>query len=152
MNAVRTNPRSPSFSLLRRQSGFTLLEALVLMLVIVILVISIYIGVVYAEKQLLTNYRDRVATMLIAGELEMEYYRHTRSKPFELQTNRQYVLDDRDPEHILWAYMTIQRRVAQESSNEQLLNFVILEGTLKWIDPATQKERMIKMREDYFDI
>ncbi len=152
MNAAQTNPRSPSIQLLRRQSGFTLLEALVLMLVIVVLVISVYIGVVYAEKQLLTNYRDRVATMLIAGELEMEYYRHTRSKPFELQTNRQYVLDDRDPEHVLWAYMTIQRSVAQESSNEQLLNFVILEGTLKWTDPATQKERMIKMREDYFDI
>lgn len=136
--------------LIRRQSGITLLEALVLMLVIVILVVTIYIGIVYAEKQLLTNYRDRVATLLVAGELEMEYYRRTNNKPFELQVNRQYILDDLDPEHRIWGYMTVEQKSGQESSNQQLLNFVYLEATLKWIDPGSRNERFIRMREDYF--
>lgn len=152
MNTRSTSRRPAALDLLHRQSGITLLEALVLMLVIVILVVSVYIGIVYAEKQLLTNYRDRVATLLVAGELEMEYYRHSRNQPFELQVNRQYVLDQLDRDHVLNAYMTIERKSAQESSNQQLLNFQYLEATLKWIDPANNKERYIKMREDYFII
>ena len=72
---------SGAFELLRAQGGFTLVEALVLTLVIVVLVVSVYIGVVFAEKQLLVNYRDRVATLLVAGELEMEYYRSSRRRP-----------------------------------------------------------------------
>jgi prepilin-type N-terminal cleavage/methylation domain-containing protein len=138
------------FEPLRNQSGMTLLEVIVVMLVIVVLVVSIYIGIVYAEKTLLTNYRDRVATLLLAGELEMEYYRHTKYKPFELQVHKQYVLDDLNPDHILWAYMTIQLKNLQESSNSQLLYYKSLEATLRWFDPASNKERYITMREDYF--
>jgi prepilin-type N-terminal cleavage/methylation domain-containing protein len=141
---------SRSFALLRRQSGVTLIESMAVMLVIVLLIVSIYIGVVYAEKQLLTNYRDRAATLLITGELEMEYYRHSHNKPFELQVNKQYVLDDLDPEHILKGFMTIEIKSANESSNEQLLSYVYLEGTFKWLDTTSNKERFIRMREDYF--
>ncbi len=139
-----------SFALLRRQSGITLMESMVLMLVIVMLIVSIYIGVVYAEKQLLTNYRDRVATLLIAGELDMEYLRHSRSKPFELQVNKQYVLDDLDPKHIIRGNMTVEMKSAQESSNTQLLPYVYLEGTFRWLDTTSNKQRFIRMREDYF--
>jgi hypothetical protein len=80
----------------------------------------------------------------------MEYYRHVHDKPFELQVNREYIIDDRDPEHIVVGYMTIEQKSAQESSNEQLLNYIYLEATLSWIDPDTKKERFIRMREDYF--
>ena len=139
-----------SRGLLRRQNGITLLESIVVMLIIVVMVISIYIGIVYAERQLLTNYRDRVATLLINGELEMEYYRYSRSNPFQLQANQQYVIDDLNPDHILHAYLTIERKTGQESSNEQLLNFVYLEATMRWTDQVTQRERYIRMREDYF--
>ena len=138
------------FGLLRRQSGITLLETLAVVAVRVVMVLTIYIGIVYAEKQLLTNYRDRVATLLITGELEMEYYRHSRSKPFELQVNKEYVVDDLNPDHILKGKMTIVSRNAQESSNEQLLDYIYLEATLRWMDPGSRKERYIQMREDYF--
>lgn len=146
----RPEEKGRAFSLLRGQSGITLIETLVLMLVIVVLVVSVYIGIVYAERQLLTNYRYRAATLLVVGELEMEYYRHSRSKPFELQRGREYVLDDRDPEHILRGNMTVEIRSGQESSNEQLLNFKYLEATLSWQDPVTEETRYIRMREDYF--
>ena len=138
------------FGLLRRQSGFTLIESLVLVVVIVVLVLSVYIGVIYAERQLLQDYRDRVATLLVTGELEMEYYRHSRSKPFELQVNKEYVIDDSNPNHILRGKMTITQVAAQETSNQQLLNFVYLNAVMRWIDPSNQKERTISMREDYF--
>ncbi len=139
-----------AFALLRGQSGITLIETLVLMLVIVILVISVYIGIIYAERQLLANYRYRAATLLVVGELEMEYYRHSRSKPFELQLGREYVLDDRDPEYILRGNMTVEVKSGLESSNEQLLNFKYLEATLSWKDPLNEETRYIRMREDYF--
>ncbi|MCB5247856.1 MAG: hypothetical protein LHW57_07525 [Candidatus Cloacimonetes bacterium] len=136
--------------LLAGQSGITLLETLAVVAVIAVMLVAIYIGVVYAERQLLINYRDRVATLLITGELEMEYYRHSRSKPFELQVNREYIIDDLNPDHILRGKMTIASRNAQESSNEQLLNYVYLEATLRWTEPNSQTERFIRMREDYF--
>lgn len=136
--------------LLARQSGITLLETLAVVAVIAVMIITIYIGVVYAEKQLLTNYRDRVATLLLTGELDMEYYRHSRSKPFELQVNKEYIIDDHNPNFILRGNMTIVSRNAQESSNEQLLNFIYLDAGLTWTDPGSQKPRKITMREDYF--
>lgn len=141
-----------AFGLLRAQGGFTLMEALVLTLVIVILVVSVYIGVVYAEKQLLVNYRDRVATLLVAGELEMEYYRSSRKRPFELQKGREYVLDDIGKSEALIGYMTIELKHGEESSNEQQIKYQILEATLRWVDTTTKKERYIRMREDYFAI
>lgn len=143
---------SKAFELLRSQGGFTLMEALVLTLVIVILVVSIYIGVVYAEKQLLINYRDRVATLLVTGELEMEYYRSSRKRPFELQQGREYVLDEVGKSGTLKGRMTIELKHGIESSNEQVINFQYLEATLRWMDTTTKKERYIRMREDYFAI
>jgi competence protein ComGC len=138
------------FRLLKDQRGITLIEAMVLVLVIVVLVLSIYIGVVYAEKQLLTNYRDRVAMLLVAGELEMEYLRHSRSQPFELQKNKEYVIDDLNREKVLTGRMNVDLKRGQESSNEQLLDFIYLEATLTWRDPYTKSNRFIRLREDYF--
>ncbi len=136
--------------LLSRQSGITLLETLAVVAVLAVMIVTVYIGIVYAERQLLTNYRDRVATLLVTGELEMEYYSHSRSKPFELQVNKQYVLDDNNPDRVVRGNMTIVSRNAQETSNEQLLNYIQLEATFRWIDPGSRNERYIRMREDYF--
>ena len=136
--------------LLSRQSGITLLETMAVVAVLAVMIVTVYIGIVYAERQLLTNYRDRVATLLVTGELEMEYYRHSRSKPFELQVNKQYVLDDNNPDRVVRGNMTIVSRNAQETSNEQLLNYIQLEATFRWIDPGSRNERYIRMREDYF--
>ncbi len=149
MNKLERRTVKP-LGLLRRQSGITLLETLAVVAVLAVMVLTVYIGIVYAERQLLTNYRDRVATLLITGELEMEYYRHSRGKPFELQVNKQYILDDSNPNRVLRGNMSIVSRNAQESSNEQLLNYIQLEGTFRWIDPGSRTERFIRMREDYF--
>lgn len=134
----------------RNQQGFTLIEALVLMAVIVILVVSVYIGVVYAEKTLVTNYRDRVASLLIAGELEMEYYRFSRSRPFLLQQGTEFVIDEMDKGKLLKGRMYVDLKRDKETSNERLLDYVYLVATLVWKDPLTKKDRYVRMREDYF--
>lgn len=134
----------------RNQQGFTLIEALVLTAVIVILVVSVYIGVVYAEKTLVTNYRDRVASLLIAGELEMEYYRYSRSRPFLLQQGTEYLIDEMDKGKTLKGRMYVDLKRGKETSNERLLDYVYLEATLVWKDPLTKKDRYVRMREDYF--
>ena len=56
-------------TILRQARGFTLIEALVLVVVLVILITSLYIGIIYAEKTLANNYRDRVVMQLLAGHL-----------------------------------------------------------------------------------
>ncbi|MDZ4121994.1 MAG: hypothetical protein U1C33_06205, partial [Candidatus Cloacimonadaceae bacterium] len=52
---------------LQNEKGVTLLEVMVTSIVIVATILSIYIGVVYAEKQVLRNYHDRVATLKASG-------------------------------------------------------------------------------------
>jgi hypothetical protein len=127
-----------------------MIEALVLVVVIVILMVSLYIGIVYAEKTLATNYRDRVVTLLLAGELEMEYYRHTRGYNFELQSGREYVIQEFERGRALRGRMTISSLSGMETSNQQPLSFVALTATMTWTDPVTKQPRIIRMREDYF--
>lgn len=143
-------PGKGPLGILKNPGGLTLIELIVLMAVMVVLFLSVYIGVVYAEKTLLNNYRDRVATLLISGELEMEYYRHSRSRPFALQQGTEYVIDELARGRQLKGRMYVNLTRGTESSNERLLNFVSLTGTLVWKDPDTKKDRYIRMKEDYF--
>ena len=153
MGSNSTVPEAKSsgpMTILRQNRGFTLIEALVLVLVIVILVVSLYIGIVYAEKTLATNYRDRVVTLLLAGELEMEYFRHSRGYPFQLQTGKEYVIQEFGRGQVLRGRMTISAESGAEISNQRPLNFVALTATMTWIDPVTKQSRVLRMREDYF--
>lgn len=136
--------------ILRQARGFTLLEALVLVVVMVILFLSLYTGIVYAEKTLATNYRDRVVTLLLAGELEMEYYRHTRGYPFQLQNAQEYVIQEFERGRVLKGRLTVSAQSGIETSNQRPLNFVALTATMTWVDPITKQPRVLRMREDYF--
>jgi hypothetical protein len=82
----------------------------------------------------------------------MEYYRSSRRRPFELQQAREYVLDDIGKSETLKGRMTIELKYGEESSNEQVIKYQILEATFRWMDTTTKKERYIRMREDYFAI
>ena len=147
---VRSMPITRPFGVLKDPGGLTLIEVIVLMAVMVVLFLSIYIGVVYAEKTLVNNYRDRVATLLISGELEMEYYRHSRSRPFLLQQGTEFVIDELARGKQLKGRMYVNLTRGAESSNERMLNYVAITGTLVWRDPSSKKDRYIRMREDYF--
>ncbi len=141
---------SSPMTILRQARGFTLIEALVLVVVCVILIVSLYIGITYAEKTLATNYRDRVVTLLLAGELEMEYYRKATSQPFQLQNGVEYVIQERDKGRPITGRMTVIAQSGMEASNQRPLRFVALTATMTWVDPSTQKNRTLRMREDYF--
>ncbi len=49
--------------LLSNERGVTLLEVLVTTMVLAVMVLTIYIGIQYAEKQSIQNYRNRAATL-----------------------------------------------------------------------------------------
>ena len=137
-------------TILRQDRGFTLIEALVLVVVMVILFLSLYIGIIYAEKTLATNYRDRVVMLLLTGELEMEYYRHANGRPFQLQYAQDYVIDELGKGKTVRGKMTITAQSGREISNLHNLEFVAVTAAMSWIDPITKQQRIIRMREDYF--
>ncbi len=145
-NESKANP----MTILRQARGFTLIEALVLVLVIVVLVTSLYIGIIYAEKTLATNYRDRVVTLLLVGQLELEYYRKENGQPFQLQNNREYVIQELDKGRPITGKMTITARVGNDVSNDRSLQFTALTATMTWKDPSTKQVRTLSMREDFF--
>jgi len=137
-------------TILRQARGFTLIEALVLVVVMVILVTSLYIGIIYAEKTLATNYRDRVVMLLLAGQLELEYYRHENGQPFQLQNNKEYVIQELERGRPITGKMTISAREGTDVTNERSIPFIALVATMTWKDPSTQQTRTLSMREDFF--
>ena len=137
-------------TILRQDRGFTLIEALVLVVVMVILFLSLYIGIIYAEKTLATNYRDRVVMLLLTGELEMEYYRHANGRPFQLQYAKDYVIDELGKGKTVRGKMTITAQSGREISNLHNLEFVAVTAAMSWIDPINKQLRSRSMREEYF--
>ncbi|HAN40585.1 MAG TPA: hypothetical protein DCQ12_01500 [Candidatus Cloacimonas sp.] len=137
-------------TILRQARGFTLIEALVLVVVLVILTTSLYIGIIYAEKTLATNYRDRVVMLLLAGQLELEYYRHENGQPFQLQKNVEYVIQQREKGHPITGRMSVTASVGTDVTNERSIPFTALTATMTWKDPTTDQVRTLSMREDFF--
>jgi len=137
-------------TILRQARGFTLIEALVLVVVLVILITSLYIGIIYAEKTLANNYRDRLVMQLLAGQLELEYYRHQNSIPFQLQNNKEYVIQVPEKGRPITGKMTITAQVGRDESNERSIKFTALIATMVWKDPYTHQNRSLSMREDFF--
>lgn len=145
-----TESLASPMTILRQARGFTLIEALVLVLVVVILVTSLYIGIIYAEKSLATNYRDRVVTLLLVGELEMEYYRHENGQPFLLVNNKDYIIQELDRGRPITGKMTVSARVGTDVTNDRAIPYTALTATMTWKDPFTKQNRTLSMREDFF--
>ena len=148
INSVHSG--SQARGILRGQDGFTLIEILISTLVLVAAIVTIYIGVVYAEQQLLNNYRDRVASLLASGELEMQNFYFKRSNGFRMHSGKDVVIDVLPRNKVLNGRLSIDRKRDTEFSGGSLLEYQYLLVTVKWIDPKSGKERYVTMREDYY--
>ena len=143
--------------LLNNERGVTLLEVLVTALVIAMLVITIYIGVVYAEKQSIQNYRNRAATLLVSGELERQYFINRYNvdqtnavfRPF---TGREVAIDviKKDQPLIAKQHLSVQR--ASEFNGAQQYGYYYLISKVEWTDPSSGKQHNVLMREEYYDM
>ena len=73
--------------LLRNTNGFTLIELLAAFLIIVIALLGVYIGIVYAEIQIKRNIVERSALLIASGECDYQY-RFYRANNKQLNHNR----------------------------------------------------------------
>ena len=136
--------------ILKSQNGFTLIEALITAAVIVGIIVAIYTGIMYAENQILQNYRDRVATLLASGELEMQHYYYVQTKSFRPFTNKDVVIDFLGKNKALMGKMNMEILRGSELASGRLLTFNYLVVKVSWVDPKTKKSRYISVREDYY--
>ena len=148
-NSERDNTNK-MFSLLRSQGGYSLAEVMVAAIVMAVMIITVYIGIIYADRQITKNYRHRVATLLLTGELEKQYTLFHKEGIFHPYTNLPVIIEQTDD---VTVNGTITITVGRERENymSQNYNFSYLIGEIKWIDPATEKLHYIRMREDFYD-
>jgi prepilin-type N-terminal cleavage/methylation domain-containing protein len=147
-NSVRSG--SQVFGTLGSQDGFTLIEVIISVVILAMVIVTIYIGIIYAETQILNNYRDRVATLLASGELEMQQYYYSKVNGFRLHSGKDVVIDKLPKNKVLMGRLTIELKKDTEFAGGQLYDFRYLLVTVRWKDPGTKKERFITMREDYY--
>jgi prepilin-type N-terminal cleavage/methylation domain-containing protein len=147
-NSVRSG--SQVFGTLGSQDGFTLIEVIISVVILAMVIVTIYIGIIYAETQILNNYRDRVATLLASGELELQQYYYSKVNGFRMHSGKDVVIDKLPKNKVLMGRLTIELKKDTEFAGGQLYDFRYLLVTVRWKDPGTKKERFITMREDYY--
>jgi prepilin-type N-terminal cleavage/methylation domain-containing protein len=141
--------------LLSNERGVTLLEILVTTIVLSVLVLTIYIGIEYAEKQSIQNYRNRAASLIVSGELERQYFinkfnaRQDQNR-FQVFNNREVVLDYIGRNQPLLAKHSVRRQSGTEFNGAQQYEFNYITSRVEWIDPFSGKTHFIQMREDYY--
>lgn len=137
--------------LVRSEHGFTLVEVLVSTLVLVVSIITIYIGIVYAESQVTNNYRDRVASLLASGELELQHYYFVKRGGFNLHNGADVLIQELPRNRRLMGRMTVSTREENDNNVAGVaLKITVLEVKVQWRDPQTDELHFIKMREDYY--
>ncbi len=142
---------SHSFGLLRAQGGFSLVEVLVVAIVLVILITTIYMGAVYAEKQVRHNYRHRVATLLASGEIEKQFTLYNKEGIFRPFTSRTVTIDEFN-KGVLQGTLNVRtgREVEYFVTKQYPYTYVVAE--VSWSDPENGKRHAVKVREDFYDV
>jgi len=132
------------------EKGVTLLETLAVAAIVAVAIISIYISIIYADKQLQRNYHDRVAHLYASGEIDWQMYYKKNFKQFDLFTNRPVILDNLVKGKQLIGSMTAAIRETYESMSGTVVPYTILEVVVIWQEPGDKSARKIVIREDFY--
>jgi hypothetical protein len=135
---------------LQNERGITLLEILVTSIILAFAMISIFMGIIYAEKQMQRNYHDRVATLAASGELDWQKYYLANYKEFNLFSTRQIKLEELAKGKILYGNMSVKRADTFESPFGLNIPYTVLEATVSWQEPGDKTTRSIVVREDFY--
>jgi len=135
---------------LRNEKGITLLETLATAIIVVVALISIYTGIIYADKQVQRNYHDRVATLHASGELEWQMYHKKNYKEFDTYGSKTVVIDKLYRNAPLNGTMTTKTKETQESVVGVSVPFTIVEVSVTWTEPGDKTPRTIVVREDFY--
>ncbi len=141
--------------LLDNERGVTLLEVLVTVAVLSVLVITIYIGIQYAEKQTVLNYRMRAATLLATGELDKQYFinkYHANRNDLEFSpfSGREVVIDVIKKGEPLIGMQSVSAIRQSELMGSNQYPYTQVTSRIEWKDPLTDKTQYVEMREDFY--
>ena len=141
--------------LLNNERGVTLLELLVTAVILVVLIITVYIGIMFADRMSVRNYRDRVATLLVSGELDCQYFinkynNYGDQDYFRLFKSREVVIDHIKKKDLLMGSLSVSAVPEIEYNGLQQYKFVKLVVRVEWQDPLDRKLKFVQMREDYY--
>jgi Tfp pilus assembly protein PilV len=136
-------------AILKSEKGVTLLEVLATGIIVLVALISIYTGIIYADKQVQRNYHDRVATLHASGEIEWQMFYFKNYKVFDTFTNKT-VLIDKLKRGNLNGQMTARRTDTFENPFGVSVPYNVLEVTVSWVEPGDNRTRRIVVREDFY--
>ena len=135
---------------LRDEKGITLLEVMATSIIVAVALISIYTGIIYADKQVQRNYHDRVATLHASGELEWQMYHKKNYKVFDTYNSKTVLIDKLYRNAPLNGTMTTKIKETQESVISVSVPYAIVEVSVTWTEPGDKTPRTIVVREDFY--
>lgn len=136
---------------LKNEKGMTLLEVMATVAIMAFALVSIYMGILYAEKQMQRNYHDRVAELTASGQLEWQKYYKDTYKTFDLFTGRTVVLDNLARGKVLNGTLSVRTNDTYETPFGTTVPFTILEAVVAWQEPGDKTTRSIVVREDIYN-
>jgi len=142
---------SQAIGLLGRERGTTLVEVLVVAIVLAVMILTIYIGVVYAEKTARMNYRYRQASLIASGEVEKNYVYFLKMGFMPTYTSYDVVMDKTEQGQIA-ARVSITRGEDTEYNVTKRYPFSYVIAEVRWVDPDTEKTQLVRVREDFYEI
>jgi hypothetical protein len=135
---------------LNNERGISLLEVLATAIIVAVALISLYTGIIYADKQVQRNYHDRVATLHASGELDWQTYYYKNYKEFDLYNTRTVVIDKLYRGRLLNGVMTTRLTETYENAFGTIVPYKILEISVSWLEPGDKTTRKVVVREDYY--
>lgn len=131
--------------------GITIVEVLVSFVIIVIAVVGIYIGMLYAESQIYRNYHDRVAALLASGECDWQYYFRTSFREFDPFDSREVIINSHPGTNKppLTGTMTMEIIDNRDLVFGRTLSFKTVRVQITWNEPLVG-ERVMVVQEDFF--
>ncbi len=131
--------------------GLSLVEVLAAFLIIVVAIVGIYLGLMYADSQLSRNYHDRVAALLASGECDWQYYNKTFRGAVVPFVSKEVLIDDypgTDNPPLL-GLMRMQLSDEVDVVSGKTLRYQRLLVEVVWDEPILG-ERKVVVREDFF--
>lgn len=136
-------------AILKNEKGVTLLEVLATGIIILVALISIYTGIIYADKQVQRNYHDRVATLHASGEIEWQTFYFKNYKVFDSFVTKSVLIDKLKSGNLM-GQMSTRKVEAYETPLGVSITYSILEVTVSWMEPGDKTTRRIVVREDFY--
>lgn len=142
---------SQAIGLLHGNRGVSLIEVMMVSFILALMIVTIYMGVIYAETQILQNYRHRQATLIASGEVEKHYVRFRKMHSLDSPNSYDVELDNTEDTPIV-ARVSITKGQAVEHNVAKQYPYFFVTAEVRWTDPYTEKTNTVKIREDFYDV